>query len=48
MKAMRASLRAPRGQYEAKALLGLAHAWQPLSPATGTSSTRPCATWPTR
>ncbi len=32
MKAMRASLRAPRGQYEAKALLGLAHAWKPYSP----------------
>jgi hypothetical protein len=30
-KAMAQSLAAPRGQYEAKALLGLAHAWRPLS-----------------
>jgi hypothetical protein len=29
--AMRKSLAAPRGQYEAKALLGLAHAWKPFS-----------------
>jgi GH15 family glucan-1,4-alpha-glucosidase len=33
--AMRTSLAAPRGQYEAKALLGLAHAWKPFSRAHG-------------
>lgn len=31
-RAMRRSLRAPQGQYEAKALLGLSHAWKPFSP----------------
>jgi GH15 family glucan-1,4-alpha-glucosidase len=31
--AMRKSLAADRGQYEAKAVLGLAHAWAPLTPA---------------
>jgi hypothetical protein len=31
--AMRRSLAAPRGQYEAKALLALGHAWKPLSRA---------------
>ncbi len=31
--AMKKSLAAPRGQYEAKALLGLTYAWHPLNPA---------------
>jgi hypothetical protein len=31
-RSMRQSLASPRGQYEAKGLLGLAYAWQPLSP----------------
>src|SRR4051794_30340603 len=31
-RAMKNSLHAARGQYEAKALLGLAHAWKPFSP----------------
>jgi len=37
---MRKSLAAPHGQYETKALLGLAHAWKPFTPAHRRKLTR--------